>query len=327
MPNGKTIQADKECLLVSGAAGFIGSHLVEALLKLGWRVIGLDNFDPTYDRSLKAANLRPALEHERFAFYEGDIRDRGFLAEIVRRHRPRAALHLAARVGAACCLRDPVSALEINVAGSRNLAAALGYCKAGLIMVSSASVYGRRNAGLCREDQDLPESDNPYVAGKQQAEKAVLAEAAGRKIKVLILRLASTYGPRQRPGTALPVFCSSLLRGGPVPLFAPEHEMINVSDAVRGLVSALENLQENDIVNIGIGRPLKMNRVIGLLARALGVEAEVQERQAPPSCLEIGVLSIAKARRKWGFRAGVAPETGLAEYANWYLKNQEEYSK
>jgi UDP-glucuronate 4-epimerase len=308
-------------ILVTGAAGFIGSHLVEALLEAGVRVVGVDSFAPTYDPAIKLANLARAQANPGFRLCEVDVRDEAALRAIVDKSRPSAAVHLAARVGAGAGLANPGETWDVNVNGTASVVSACGRIGTGVVVVSSASVYGPGPDSGCCEATPLTRPANPYVASKQAGEQAALEEAQKHGVGAVIVRLASTYGPRQRPGTGLDTFAARLLRGEPVPLFmdkAVARDLLFVSDAVRALVLAAERALASDTVNIGSGRSVRMEDVVKGLADAFGVRADIVGVPATPGYEAIPVMDVDRARTRWNFEPRVPLPEGLARYARWY---------
>lgn len=307
-------------ILVTGAAGFIGSHLVDALLARGDRVVGVDNFDASYDPAIKLANLNGARANPRFRLCEADVRDESAMHRIVSTEHPSVAIHLAARVGVRSGRADAEGTWDVNVNGTRCVAAACGRAGTGVIVASSASVYGGGGESGCREDSLLPPAANPYAAGKQAAERAAFEEARKHGTGVVVMRLASTYGPRQRPGTGVEVFAARLMRGEPVPVFkdvASRRDIVFVSDVVRALMTAADRVKTPETVNIGSGRSVPMDEVVNMLAGALGVSATPAYVPAPPEYGEIGVMDIGRAKQAWDFEPRVTLAAGLAMYAQW----------
>jgi UDP-glucuronate 4-epimerase len=307
-------------ILVTGAAGFIGSQLVDALLVRGDNVVGVDSFDASYDPAIKRANLGGAQADARFRLCELDVRDEPALSQIIAKAHPAAVIHLAARVGARCGLADAAGMWDVNVDGTRSVVAACGRAGTSVVVASSASVYGSGSEGGCREDSRLPPPRNPYVASKQAAEQTAFEEAGCHGLGAVVLRLASTYGPRQRPGTGLDTFAGRLMRGEPVPVFtdvATRRDIVFVSDIVRALITAADRTGTSQIVNIGSGRSVPMEEVVAVLAGALGVRASLTHVPAPAGYEEIGVMDTGRARQAWNFEPHVPLAMGLAQYARW----------
>ena len=284
-------------------------------------MIGVDNFDASYDPALKLANLSRAQANSRFRLCKADIRDESAMHDIVSKEHPSTAIHLAARVGVRSGLVDTKGTWDVNVNGTRNVVAACGRAGTGVVVVSSASVYGSGAESGCRAESRLPQSVNPYVASKQAAEQVTFEESRKHGIGVVVIRLASTYGPRQRPGTGLDTFAARLMRGDPVPVFkniATRRDIVFVSDVVRALMMAADRIMSPEIVNIGSGRHVRIEALVKALAKALGVRANLTYVPATPGYEEIGVMDTDKAKKIWNFEPHIALPAGLAQYAQWY---------
>ena len=205
--------------LVTGAAGFIGSHLVDSLLRDGWRVTALDNLDPFYDRNIKLANIQKHRECGNYRFVEGDIRDRGALRSLPEQDIEVIA-HLAAKAGVRPSIQDPVSYQEVNVLGTQNLlelARERGVRQ--FVFASSSSVYGVNPRVPWREDDAVLLPISPYASSKVSAE--LLGHVYSRLfgIRFLALRFFTVYGPRQRPDLAIHKFARMMLDGRPIPMY------------------------------------------------------------------------------------------------------------
>lgn len=312
-------------VVVTGAAGFIGSHLAETLVEAGWNVLGLDILDDGYDPDLKMANLEPVRRHPRFHLERLDIRDRHNLKVCLQKQKPAALMHLAARVGAAACLSAPELAWDVNVNGTRTVFEACRDSGIRMIHVSTAAVFSGSDRGLRVETDPLPPAADPYVKSKQAAETVLREEADPNGPGPLILRLASTYGPRQRPGTGLDHFVSRLYQSGEVCLFsdrAKTRDLLYVKDAATALMKSLGwNNRGLEIIHIGGGKRVDMLDLVQKLASRMGIEPTIRWMPAPAAYQDIPEMGVEKAVKRLGFKAETPMNTGLEQLIKWKIRD------
>ena len=302
-------------VVVTGAAGFIGSHLCERLLADGHHVVGVDCFTDYYARSLKEANLEVARSHDRFSFHELDLRTAA-LDEIV--DGADAVINEAAMPGLVRSWEDFDSYQSCNLTGLERLVAACQRRGAGrIIQASTSSVYGANAIG--GEDQPL-HPVSPYGVTKAAAEHLLLAHHTAHGLPVVILRYFSIYGPRQRPDMAYRIFCERLLRGEPITVYGDGRQSRGntyVSDCVDATVAALHVGREGVAYNIGGGTELALLDAIDLLAATLGVEPVVVHEPGRPGDQRRTAADVSRASTDLGWSPKVAPEEGLAAEAAW----------
>ncbi|MDA1260260.1 MAG: GDP-mannose 4,6-dehydratase [Planctomycetota bacterium] len=309
-------------VLLTGAAGFIGSHLTERLLLAGCAVTGIDNFDPYYLTRDKRENLGVALAHPGFRLLQADLRDRAALDRALAEHGPfDAVAHLAARAGVRASFEDPKAYEDLNLGGTRVLLEALDArdSAANLVFGSSSSVYGD-SAGPFREDQPLGEPLSPYAATKQACERHLEAvhRRSGREIS--IMRLFTVYGPRQRPDMAIPRFAARLLRGEAVEIYgdgASLRDYTYVSDIVDGLVRALSTPAACRSYNLGSNSPVRLDDMLARLAAVLDRAPRAEHVVQPPGDAALTWASIDRARTELGWEPRVSFEEGLRRSAGW----------
>ena len=311
-------------VVLTGAAGFLGSHVAEALLARGEDVVGLDNFDPFYPREIKEANLAVLRGSPRFRLVEGDIRD----AALVRRslEGADAVVHLAARAGVRPSLADPELYASVNVGGTTTLLEAAR--TAGLhafVFAGSSSVYGDAAPVPFREDDAATEPISPYAATKRAAELLCSTFVHLYGMRIISLRFFTAYGPRQRPDLAIHTFTRLIAAGRPVPRFgdgSTERDYTYVDDIVRGVVPAVDWARRDgprfEIVNLGESRTTRLDRLIELIGQALGVTPVVEERPLQPGDVRRTCADIAKAQRLLGYRPTTTVEEGIPRFVEWY---------
>ena len=315
-------------ILVTGAAGFIGGHCCHALLEAGWRVLGLDNFDPFYGRSLKEQTLAPLLAHGSFRFLEGDIRDTGLVEPLVR--ESDILLHLAARAGVRPSIEEPELYASVNVTGTVTL---LEACRrAGvrrIVFGSSSSVYGDLTPAPFREDAAAVDPISPYAATKRAGELLCRVYAHLHGFRVAALRFFTVYGPRQRPDLAIHRFTRSMAAGRPIQQFgdgSTERDYTYVDDIVHGVLGAVRWTEPEEagfeIFNLGESQTVRLDRLIALISEELGVMPAVELLPMSPGDVMRTFADVSKARRVLGYRPQVPIEEGVKRFVAWYRQSQ-----
>lgn len=311
-------------VLLTGAAGFLGSHAAEALLARDYAVVGLDNFDPFYDRETKEENLRAARAHAGFRLVEGDIRDGALVRGLL--DRDTVVLHLAARAGVRPSIAQPELYVSVNVDGTAALLEAAR--QAGVrafVFASSSSVYGDEAAVPFREDWPAVRPISPYAATKRAGELLCATYAHLFGLRIVALRFFTAYGPRQRPDLAIHAFTRRIARGEPVPRYgdgSSERDYTYVDDITQGVVAAtawaLDGAPAFEIVNLGESRTTRLDRLIALIGAALGVEPRVEPLPPQPGDVRRTCADITKARRLLGYQPATTVEQGIPRFVSWY---------
>jgi len=310
-------------VLVTGGAGFIGSHLVERLAAGGRRVVCLDAFDPYYPEEAKRDNLRLALAAGDVSLREADIRDTDALRRVFREEEVQTVVHLAARPGVRPSLEDAATYLDINVSGTLNL---LNVCREfgvpRFVFASSSSVYGQIDTPAAHEDSTPCRPLSPYGASKVAAEALCSAYANAFGLTTIALRFFTVYGPRQRPDMAICRFTRLMAEGQEIPIYGDGSSLRDytfVSDTVSGLEAAttvpLEGLH---VLNLGQGRPVKLDRVVQLIEQNLGVKARLNFLPTQVGDPYMTCADISRAAAVLGYSPAVSIEEGIAAYARWF---------
>jgi UDP-glucuronate 4-epimerase len=308
-------------ILLTGAAGFIGSHLADRLLELGEEVVGLDNFDDYYDPAIKRANLAEAGRSHSFRLVDGDIRDRGALDALFTEKKFDAVVHMAARAGVRPSIRDPRPYLEVNIAGTINVLEAGR--RAGVtrfVLASSSSVYGVGTPAPFREDAPCDRQVSPYAASKRAMEHFARTWHELYGLDVACLRYFTVYGPRQRPEMAIHKFARLIERGEPIPVFGDgesARDYTYISDAVDGTLGALYRSQGFGVYNIGESRVVKLSELVALLEKALGREAVVDRQPDQPGDVPLTSADVTRSAEDLGYRPSVSMEQGLETFVSW----------
>ncbi|UCG88778.1 MAG: GDP-mannose 4,6-dehydratase [Gemmatimonadota bacterium] len=314
----------KDRVLVTGAAGFIGGHVCRALLDNRYSVVGLDNFDPFYDRAIKENTVGELTTHGMFSFVEGDIRD-----DAVVRHSLRGVdlvVHLAARAGVRPSIEDPVLYSSVNVEGTACL---LEACRqAGVrrfVFGSSSSVYGDTTPVPFNEEVAAIAPVSPYAATKRAGELLCQVYSDLYDLRIAALRFFTVYGPRQRPDLAIHKFTRLLASGAAIQQFgdgSTERDYTHVSDILKGVMGAVRWTESEgallDIFNLGESRTVRLDRLIELIAAALGVEPQVERLPPQPGDVVRTFADISKARQVLGYDPCVSIEDGIVDFVEWY---------
>jgi UDP-glucuronate 4-epimerase len=309
-------------ILVTGGAGFIGSHACEHLLARGHTITALDNFDPYYSPALKRANLAQALANPQFTLVEGDFGERGCVAPLLENGRFDAVLHLGAQAGVRPSIADPLRYQRVNVAGTIVLLEAMReFGPRKIVAGSTSSVYGNVTPVPFREDAPCLQPISPYAATKRAMEIFLGTYCALHGFNAAVLRFFTVYGPRQRPDMAIGPFTKKLLTGDPITLFGDgltSRDYTYVSDIVDGVVVAIEKLPEGfGIYNLGGEHPVTLNELIAALESATGKKAQLQRAPMQSGDVQRTFADISKARAAFGYEPKVTLAEGLARTVDW----------
>jgi UDP-glucuronate 4-epimerase len=307
--------------LITGAAGFIGSHLTDRLLGDGWSVTGLDNFDPFYPRQSKRANLAAHAGNPRFELVEADIRDPGTWPDRVRR-RYDVIVHLAARAGVRPSIEDPVGYQVTNVLGTQHLLElARTHGTTQFVFASSSSVYGVNPRVPWSEEDQVLLPISPYASTKVSGE--LLGHVYSRLfgIRFIGLRFFTVYGPRQRPDLAIHKFARLMLDGKPIPFFgdgSTRRDYTFIDDIVAGIHGAIHyEGSPYEIVNLGNNQTVSLTEMVAGLEKVLGVPAVLNRQPEQPGDVPQTWASVDKARRLFGYAPRTSYIDGLGKFAEW----------
>ncbi len=316
-------------VLVTGGAGFIGSSVVDQLLDEGGAVAALDNFDPYYDVAQKRRNVARALTRPGYELIEADVRQRDAVFDAVRRFKPELIVHLAAKAGVRASVEHPTEYLQVNEQGGLNiLDVAREHGNVPVVYSSTSSVYGATDVVPFREDDPAMGPLSPYAATKRGAELMVHALHHLHGQPVCILRFFTVYGPRGRPDMAVHTFTRKLLAGETIRLHGEEtaRDFTYVDDIVKGVLGALSWVGQGspcDTFNLGRSEPVRVRRLIEIMAAALGVEAKVELGELGASESPVTAANADKARAAFGYDPQVSLADGIAHWVDW-CRNSEE---
>ena len=302
--------------LVTGCAGFIGSHLTEKLLEQNWNVLGLDNFHPYYDKRSKVDNLSNFLHHKNFQFFEGSILSENDLSSLD--FDFDCIFHLAAIAGVRNSMKHPEEYFELNTNGTEKLLKKFNDVKK-FIVASSSSVYGNLSKDETPVNENHPLNPiSPYGESKKLAEEICLKFSKTHKTRVSVLRFYTVYGPRQRPDEAITKFIRLALKGSPIPIYdkgGKIRDFTFVSDIVNGIILA-EKFGDG-VYNLGSGRPITVNEMVSTIEKNMNTKIQKQYLDSPPGDVEITHADISKAEKELNYKPQTNFEDGIKASINW----------
>jgi UDP-glucuronate 4-epimerase len=310
-------------VLVTGAAGFIGSHFAEAILSRGIEVVGLDNFDDFYARETKERNLEPARGYRGFRLVEGDIRDEAILRALP---EVTAVVHLAARAGVRPSIEQPVLYSDVNLMGTTRLLALVR--DRGIrtfVFASSSSVYGNNEKVPFSETDRVDHPISPYAATKKAGELLCHASTHLDGVATMCLRFFTAYGPRQRPDLAIHKFARLLERGDAIPMFgdgSTSRDYTYIDDIVDGVVKALDwaerHAGSHEILNLGESRTIDLAQMIRVLGEEMGVAPDIRRLPMQPGDVDRTYADVTKARSLIGYDPRVEFRDGIRRFVDWF---------
>jgi UDP-glucuronate 4-epimerase len=313
-------------ILITGGAGFIGSHLCERLLKEGHSVVCLDNFDSFYDPNLKIGNVEQISKKFAgpFTVVTGDIRNRDHLTETFKKNAIDAVFHLAARAGVRPSITDPLLYEDVNLKGTVTL---LEVCKTfgikDFIFASSSSVYGEnQRVPFSETDLDI-QPISPYGATKRAGELLCYSYHHLFGINVACLRIFTAYGPRQRPEMAIHKFTSLMDQGKEITMFgdgSSKRDYTYIDDLIDGMMAVLQCHKGYEIYNLGESQTTSLKELIEMIELALGKKAKIKVMENQPGDVSITHADISKAKRLLNYQPKVKMEEGIKRFVDWYKK-------
>lgn len=311
-------------ILITGGAGFIGSHLVDRLLtEGGWRVTVIDDFNDFYLPEIKRSNVQPHLGHPDYELYEVDIRDRQALEQVFWQTQFDTIVHLAARAGVRPSLTQPQLYAETNINGTTNLLElARNNNVRHFVFGSSSSVYGVNDKVPFSEDDPIFHPISPYAATKAAGELICHTYSHLYGIRCLCLRFFTVYGARQRPDLAIHKFASLISQGKPIPVFGDgttRRDYTYIDDIIAGVRAAIDYQKSNyEVINLGESRTVELRELISLLEKELGKEAKIDRQPLQPGDVPQTFADITKARKLLGYNPQTQIEDGIRKFIEWF---------
>ena len=310
-------------VLVTGFAGFIGSHLTEKLLSNGHIVIGIDEFNDYYDPKVKERNISSFKDSKNFFLNKADIRNKKLIDEIFAQHKPDIVVHLAARAGVRPSLQQPVLYEEVNVLGTLNLLEATknNSCKK-FVFGSSSSVYGEcKNIPFKETELDL-KPISPYGVSKLTGEKYCYAYNHLYKMSIICLRFFTVYGPRQRPDLAIHKFTKLIEEGKPIPVFGDgmyKRDFTYVTEIIDGIIASMNYDQASfGIFNLGESHTTSVIDLVKLLENATGKKAVIDWQPVQAGDVPLTYADVSKAEKLLDYKPKTKPEEGIKKFVKWY---------
>ena len=318
----------RETVLVTGAAGFIGSHLCEALLRGGARVVGVDNFDPFYAREHKAANIEMVkavadASPGSFSLTEADLNDADRLGALLAETRPSTVVHLAAKAGVRPSIEDPVGYARANVTATASVMNAAGaHGVERLVIASSSSVYGNNEKTPFSEDDAVEHPISPYAATKRACELIAHTHHHLTGMPVAMLRFFTVFGPRQRPDLAISKFMRLVAAGKPITMFgdgSTSRDYTFIADIVRGILAACDRIGDHGyrIWNLGGDHPMRLDELIAAIGETVGREPIVVRAGMQPGDVERTWADLTRAKAELGYACESPIRDGLAAQWAW----------
>ncbi len=310
-------------VLITGGAGFIGSHLVDRLLPFCKKITVLDNFDIYYDPKLKQQNIKKHLTAENYSLVQGDIRSNEYLETIFRQTKYDIVIHLAALAGVRPSLKNPTDYLSVNVLGTQRLIdKIIKYAnQAKLIFASSSSVYGETDSTSFSETDNVNSPISPYGASKITGELLCHTAFKNHNLNSIALRFFTVYGPRQRPDLAINKFCQCILKNQPILMYGDGSSIRDytyIDDIVDGIIAAINyDKTKFEIINLGGGHPLSLRDMISTIETVLNKSAIVIKYDKQIGDMDKTISNIDKAKLLLGWEPKTTFKDGLTNFVDW----------
>jgi len=309
-------------ILVTGGAGFIGSHLSEALIQQGNEVVCLDNFNDYYDPRVKRRNIEGLLPQRQYELIEGEILDLPLLREVFSQRKIDIIVHLAARAGVRPSLEDPLLYQQVNVTGTNNLLEiAKQFEIKKFIFASSSSIYGKNEKVPFSESDFVDFPISPYAATKKAGELICYTYHHLYGLPVTCLRFFTVYGPRQRPDMAIHKFTRKIYYDQTIPMYgdgSSRRDYTYITDIVDGLCRSIEHCKSYHIYNLGESKTIDLASLIDLIADRLGKKARIERLPNQPGDVPITYADISKPREEIGYNPSVSIEEGIDRFVKWF---------
>ena len=330
-------------ILVTGGAGFIGSHLCERLLIEGNKVIIIDNFNEFYDPQIKRNNIieikntmkNNSIDINKIELCEGDFRDIEFLNKLFDNNDIHIVVHLAAMAGVRPSIENPQLYYDVNITGTLNL---LEQCRRKnikkFVFASSSSVYGNNEKVPFSEADIVDNPISPYAATKKSGELMCHTYYHLFDMSIAALRFFTVYGPRQRPDLAIHKFTHLIKNNESIPFFgdgSTSRDYTYIGDIVQGIESSIKYVEENtnvyEVLNLGNSSPVTLKEMINTIAKVLNVEPKIEQLPMQPGDVDRTFADVSKAKRLIGYEPKTSFEEGIEKFVKWYKINKELYKK
>lgn len=313
-------------ILITGAAGFIGSTLADRLLSEKCKIIGIDNFNDYYDTKIKENNVSHNLDCPNYRLYRGDICDRELVDRIFRENKVDVVVNIAARAGVRPSLEYPLEYVRSNIEGTVNILEKMKkYSVKKIVFASSSSVYGNCTAEKFSEDLKVTEPISPYAATKSACEQFLYTYSKLYNIQALCLRFFTVYGPKQRPDLAIRKFIELIEKDEPIPVYGDGTTMRDytyIDDIISGIIAAINyDKTPYEIINLGGGSPVTLNEMIETIEKVLGKKAKINRLPMQLGDVNKTVSDITKAQKLLGYAPQTSFEEGIKKFVEWKKLN------
>ena len=319
--------------LITGGAGFIGSHLADELLKNENKVVVIDNFNDFYNPKIKENNIKHNLDNPNYKLERIDIRNQEEVNRVFQENKIDNIMHLAAMAGVRPSIENPILYQEVNCLGSQNILEAMKkYNVKNIVFASSSSVYGNTKTVPFKETDIVDFAISPYAATKKANE--VMAHVYHKLFgfNVIMLRFFTVYGERQRPDLAINKFTRFIMEGKPIPVFGDgttSRDYTYVKDIIDSIMRSLKCVEEHsdlyEILNLGESEPITLNQMIETIEEVVGKKAIIDRKPMQPGDVDRTYADITKAKRLIGYNPQTSFKEGIENFVNWYKENKELY--
>ena len=313
-------------ILITGIAGFIGSHLGEKLISQGHKIIGVDNFDPFYSRHFKENNLLQLKGSDKFSFFEADISDKPAIKNIFNEHSVDLVIHLAAKAGVRPSIEQISEYYQVNINGTVNLLECMREASISkLIFASSSSVYGNNQKVPFSETDFVDNPISPYAATKKSGELLCHVYSSLYGFDITCLRFFTVFGPRQRPDLAIHKFTRLIDQEKAVPFFgdgSTSRDYTYIDDIISGIICAINKVKGFNVYNLGESRVIKLNELISIIENALNKKAILDRQPLQPGDVQKTFADITKAINELGYNPRYDMELGIKQFITWYKENE-----
>jgi len=309
-------------ILVTGGAGFIGSHLNDRLLERGEEIVCVDDFNDFYNPAIKRANIKKHLESPRYHLVEADIRDVARMKDVFARHSIHKIVHLAARAGVRPSLDQPLLYEDVNIKATMNLLELAHKHKVEqFVFASSSSVYGANTKVPFSEEDRIDRTVSPYAATKYAGELMCYTYHHLYGVPTTCLRFFTVYGPRQRPEMAIHKFTHAIYSGKPIPFFgdgSTARDYTYIDDIMQGLLASIDRPLPFEVFNLGESSTVTLKQLVEAIERISKRKAIIQQLPLQPGDVEITYADVSKAKRLLGYNPRTNIEEGLAKFIRWF---------
>lgn len=319
--------------LVTGGAGFIGSSLVDKLLKENNKVIVIDNFCDFYDPKIKEQNINEALKNNNYKLYRKDIRDKEAVKEIFDNDKIDCVIHLAAMAGVRPSIENPCLYQEVNCVGTQNILEEMKkHNITNLVMASSSSVYGNTKTVPFKETDIVDYAISPYAATKKANEVMTHVYHKLFNMNVIMLRFFTVYGPKQRPDLAINKFTRMMINNEEIPMFGDgttSRDYTYIDDIVSGIEGSINYVLSNDnvyeIINLGNSSPTTLLEMINIIGEVLSVEPKINKLPMQPGDVDRTYADISKAKKLLNYKPETSFKEGIEKFVSWYKEKNDIY--